>query len=316
MKKLIKIALIGVAGLVLLVVVGVFVAIMFINSIAKGGIERGATFALGTPTTVSGVSIGLMSGTFEMTGLDVKNPTGFTKPSFLGLGRTYVAADYSTLSKPLVELPELTLENITVSLEKNATGANYRVIMDNLAKLQSGSGSPAPSGSGTADDGRKFVIKQLRIRNVKVDAALVAAPGALGAVGGVINKATAVNITINEIKLDNVGQTGTGVGGSGVTMGQLTGIITQAVLSAIAENGGGVLPGDLLGDLQGGLGSLKSLKDLGVGSVTGVAEKVGAIGKELEGAAKGITEGAGGAVKGIGEGLGKLLPGGKEEPKK
>ncbi len=306
MKKMIKFALIGVGALVLLLVVGVFVGVMFINSIAKGGIERGATYALGTPTTVSSVDVGLLGGTFEMKGLDVKNPTGFTKPSFLALGRGYVSADYSTLRQPLVTLPQLTLENVGVSLEKNASGANYRVIMDNLKKVQSGSPTP-PSGGGNAEDSRKFVIKELRIRNVKVDAALAVAPGALGAVGEALNKATNVNIVIDEIKLDNVGQTGTGVGGTGVTMSELAGIITQAVLSAAADKGGGLLPGDLLGDLQNGLGSLKSLKELGVGNITAVAEKLGEAGKKLENEVKGVGE----KVKGIGEGLGNLIPGGE-----
>jgi len=314
MKKIIKFALFGVGALVLLLIVGVFVAVMFINSIAKGAVERGATYALGTPTTVGSVDLGLMGGTFEMKSLDVKNPTGFSKPSFLGLGRTYVTADYSTLRQPLVTLPELTLENLALSLEKNASGANYRVIMDSLKKVQGAGGAQPPTGKPA--DGQKFVIKQLRIRNVKVDAAIAVVPGGLGAVGGVINKATAVNITIDEIKLDDVGRTGSGVGGTGVTMSELTGIITQAVLSAVADKGGGILPADLLGDLQNGLGSLKSLRELGVGSMTAVAEKLGELNKELgeaskkiEGEVKGVQE----KVKGIGEGLGKLIPGGEKK---
>lgn len=302
--KIIKRLVIVAVVFVLLIAVGLVVAVMSINSIAKAGIEKGGTYALGVPTKLDSISISLLGGSVTLDGLNVANPSGFTSPTFMGLGHGYVSASLGTLNKDIVELPELTLENSTLNLEKNDKGANYRVIMDNLAKLQ-GTSAPAPKPDAEGS-GKKFVIKQLRIKNVKVSAQLIGAPGA---VGNVLNKATAVNVTIDEIKLENVGKTGQGVAGSGVTMGQLSGIVMQAILAAAADKAGGLIPGDILGDLKGGLGNLKPLTDLGVGAVTNVAEKVGEIGKQ---AADKVGEGLKGVGDKLGEGLKDIIPGGKK----
>ncbi len=319
--KIVKKLVIGVAALALLLVIGVVVALMFINSIAKAGIEKGGTYALGVPTTVKSVDISLLGGTFAMSGFNVANPPGKYKTTdFMGLGQTKVAVSLASLNKETVELPELTLENLTLNLEKTADGANYRVIMDNLAKLQ-GAGGGTKTEPAAGDSGKKFVINKLRVRNVKISAQLIGAPGA---VGQVLNDATSANVTLDEISLDNVGKTGSGVAGSGVTMGQLISIITQAVLSAAVDKGGGLLPGDLVGDLKGGLGQLKPLSDLGINVASGAAKAVGEVGKEVANkvgeVGKGVADKAGeigkGAAEKIGEGFKGLLPGQKkDEPK-
>lgn len=320
--KIVKKLVIGVAALALLLVIGVVVALMFINSIAKAGIEKGGTYALGVPTTVKSVDISLLGGTFAMSGFNVANPPGKYKTAdFMGLGQTKVAISLASLNKDVVELPELTLENLTLNLEKTADGANYRVIMDNLAKLQGTGGGGTKTEPASTDSGKKFVINKLRVRNVKISAQLIGAPGA---VGQVLNDATSANVTLDEISLDNVGKTGSGVAGSGVTMGQLISIITQAVLSAAADKAGGLLPGDLLGDLKGGLGQLKPLSDLGINVAGSAAKAVGEVGKEVANkvgeVGKGVADKAGeigkGAAEKIGEGFKGLLPGQKkEEPK-
>src|SRR5262249_47326800 len=115
---------------------------------------------------------------------------------------------------------------------------------------------PAPGGPE-----KKFVVHNLTIRNVHVELSMIGAPGA---VGEVINKATNIPVTIDKIELHDVGKTGDGVAGSGVTMSQLSAIIVQAVPPAAAEKAGGLSPADVLGDIQGRLANLGSLKDLGM----------------------------------------------------
>jgi hypothetical protein len=319
MMKLLKIVFVLVVLVVVLLVAGGVLLVMKVNDLARKGIEQGSSYALGVPTTLEGVSLGIFSGQFGMTGLNVGNPSGYASPHFLKLGSGNVAVNLQTLNQPVVTVPVLAMSDIDVRLERKGGVGNYQAILDNLKKV-TGSGSGSGGGgapSGPAGDEKKLVVNELTIKNVKVHLDML---GADGAVGQVLNSATKITIPIDEIKLQNVGKTGTGVGGTGVTMSQLSSIIVQAVLGAAADKGGGLIPGDVLGDLQGRLTSLGGLKDLApavIGGAAGTIEQVGkqaveGAGKAVEGAAK---EGAK-ALDNIGKGLGGLIPGKKEEPKK
>jgi hypothetical protein len=134
---------------------------------------------------------------------------------------------------------------------------------------------------------------------VNVD--LLDAPGGL----------TRVRIPIREIRLQKVGQTGTGVGGSGVTIGQLASIIVQAVMQATVENGQNLLPADMLGDLQGRLAALGDVKELGmkvVGDVKGTVEKVGGEAAKAVEEGKRAVEDLGKKAEEVKKGLEGLIP--------
>lgn len=294
---MIKKLLIAAVALVLLLVVGVMVLFFSIDAIAKAGIEKGGTYALGTQTTVSSVSVGVFKGEFSMSGLNVANPTGsFASPHFLSLGKGATAVSLSTLRQPTVEIPLLALDNLDVNLESKSGSTNYGAILDNLKKLSGDSSKPAPAPSSGGE--KKFVIRQLTLTNINIH---VDMGGSIlpGAVGDVASKVTKVNIPLDKIELKDVGS---GVDGGGVTMSQLTGLIVKAVLSAAADKGGGLIPTDMLGDLTGKLSSIASLDSLSKGGaaiVTGAADlgkKVGdGVGKTVEGATKGVGD----TIKGV-----------------
>lgn len=267
-------------ALVVLIIGAVALVVVSVNSVAKAGIEKGGTYALGVKTTLGSASVGLLSGKFGLSKLEVTNPEGYGKPHFLTLGQGDVAVDYKTLQQDTVELPLLALSDITASLEKKEGKANYAVILDNVKKNTGSGGEPKPQPSGAKE--KKFVIKDMSIKNVKVHLDMLGAGGLMS-----------FDVPIDEIKLKNVGQTGTGVSGTGVTMGELAGIIVQAVLAAAVEKGGSIFPGDVLGDLQGSLASLGGLKDMGFEAVGEVAK----LGEEAKKAAEGATKAIEGATK-------------------
>lgn len=290
--------------LILLVIGGVVFAVMNINSLAKAGIEKGGTYALGTNTTLQSANVGILGGTFSMNGLNVANPPGYKAPSFLSLGSGGVAVSFNTLSKPVVELPRLSLDNLNVALEKSGGKANFNVILDHIKKVADQAGGGGPSTDGGE---KKFVVNELSLTNIKISVDLIGGPGDL----------TKVNIPIDEIKLNNVGKTGTGVAGTGVTMSQLASIIVEAVLAAAADKGGGILPADILGDLQGGLAGLGSLDNLGMSvaaKAQGTIEKIGGD------AIKTVTDKIGGEAGKVVEDATKkvtdLIPGMKQPEKK
>lgn len=290
MKKLLKLALFLGGGLFLLVIIGLVIAFMSINSIAKAGIEKGGTWAMGVPTTVGSVSVGW--GDFGLKKLNVANPSGYSDKPFLNLGSGEANVKMNSLREPLVDIPKVELADIAVRLEKKDGKANYQVILDNISKLQSGQSS-APSGGGGGE--KKFVIRQLLLKNVNVHYELMGSSS--NAVADAVGKAGNVDVAVGDITIANLGQSGTTV--NGVTLADLSGIIVQTVLTRAVEKGGGLLPGDLVGDLKGKLGSLKPLEGLGAGGMDAV-----------KGVGEGIQKGAEGAVEGVKKGIGGLFGGG------
>ncbi|MCP3903063.1 MAG: hypothetical protein GY715_05440 [Planctomycetes bacterium] len=283
-KKLISLVIV----LLVLVVVVVAVVFLYIDSIAKAGIEKGGTYALGVPTTVDIVDVSVFGGTFEMSGLAVANPSGFSADHFLTLNDAGMAVSLGTLREETVELPTFDLTGLGLTLERSGGKANYKAILENLKRFETGDGG----GEQPPADGKKFVIKKLSVRDVSVDVS----------VEGLAN----VNLPIDEIILEDVGS------GKGVPLGELANIIVKAIFAAVVERGGGIIPGDVLGELQGGLAQLKSLESMGIERITEVQDRI----KEQTGALQDIGKGLDDVGKEAGkalEGVGNLFGGKKDK---
>jgi len=277
MKLLLKLVVV----LLVVVVAGVVLAIWSIDRIAKAGIERGATYALGVPVTLDGAKVGILKGTFEMENLTVGNPSGYRTEHFLRLGDGGVAVTLATLRQEVVTLPTLRLEDISINLEKSGGKANYAVITDNLKRFESDP-SKAPSGD---DDGTRFIVNELAIRDVKIHVDLLP-------VGGELTRA---NLAIDEIILRDIGSDTD----RGVLMGELASIIVKAILQVAADKGGGIIPADILGDLNSRLAQLGDL-----GSITSkLGDQVEGIRGAIEGAAGGLEDAARGITDGVEKGL-------------
>lgn len=302
--KLIKILVALVLGVIVLLVIGVVLVFRSIDTIAKRAIERGGTYATGVETTVDSADVGVFAGTFRMSGLEIANPQGYKSPHFLDLGEGGVSVSYDTLSQPIVTLPELTIQDVELYLDKSGGKANYAVILDNLKRFESGDKPAEPAGEGS---GKKFVIDLVSIEGVQVH--LAGVPGLSLAMGDVA-------VTVPKIEL-----TGVGSQDGGMTMPELINLIVKTVLTASVEAGGGIIPADMLGDLQGQLAQLTDLSALGVDFTTDLGE----LGKQVQEQAKEkIDEAVGGAVDeakkkldeatgGAGDTLKGLLGGSKDE---
>lgn len=307
-KRIIRISL----ALFAILCLGLGGTVYYIDQIGKWAVERGATYALGVPTHLGEMDIGLTGGSVELGELEVANPSGFKAKDFLSLGEGRVAVALGTLMEERVEIPELTLRNIDMSLERKEGAANYQPILDNLARLSSGEAAAADSPGE-----KKFVIRKVNIEDITVDVQLTSIGGSL----------TQVPVNIEKIELTDVGTDSD----RGVLLSELTGIITKAILTAVVRKAGGVLPDAIAGELGAGLeriGKLGGATMEVVGEVTarvgGEVKKLGELGHDLAGsigqtgeglkdAASKTKEEAKEAGKELKEGFGKLL--GKKEKK-
>ena len=295
MKLLLKLVLV-----VVVLVLGAVVAVVFyIDAIARASIERGATYALGVRTTLKEANVGILRGEFSMSGLDVANPEGFEHDYFLSLGDGNVAVTLGSLRRETVELPILALDDITVNLEKKGGKSNYGVIIDNLKGI--GSKEPGPD----AGDGKKFVIREVVLTNINVEADLFD-------IGGELNRVT---VPIDEIRLTNVGS-------DGVNTSEVTNVIIRAILAAVMANSA-ALPLELVNDLGGALAALPALSEMGIetmvdieGQMTDLTDKTVAdlqkqaqqvdkalkdVGKPLEESTKDLGDEVDKALEGLGD---------------
>ena len=308
MKKFGKLLIFGGIGLVVVLAIIVGIVFAYIDGIAKTGIEKGATYALDVPTTVDSVDVGVFSGQFAMGGLKVANPPGYEKGDhFLQLGSGELAVTLGSLMEDRVEVPSIKLHDVDVVLEKRGDKANYEQIIENLQRFEKKEEATPES----EEPGKKFVVNEVVITDVHVDAYLFA-------IGS--QEPRKVEVPIDEIRLKVDSD-------EGVTVQELTDLIIKTILTTVVRNAGSLLPGVMVDGLAEGLDQLDSLASMGIdatsqigGAVTevtsqlgditaGIGDATGDVGKGIEDATKGVGD----AAKGIGEGIGSLFGGKKEE---
>lgn len=293
MKKVRKVILAAVAAVIILVAA----AVIWIDVIAKKGTEAGATFALGTKTTLNSADIGLVSGRSELQTLQVNNPPGFDTSHFLKLDKAAVAVSLGSLTGDTVEVPEFTLEGIDVNIEKKGGSSNYQVILDNLKKFESKSDTSAEKPA-KEETGKKFVIREILIKNVTAHVKLAPLPE--------------VAINVPEIRLKNVG-TGSD---KGVMIAELTNALLKAIMMAIAEQGGNLLPKEILGELNTALAGLAPLKDIGATLAVNIGGTLKDIGGQAGQAVQAVTEEASKAVQGAADQAAKTVQAATQEASK
>lgn len=295
MKK----GLLAILIVLLVVVIGVPIGVLvYIDVIAKSAVERGGTYALGVDTTLDSMDVGVFSGRVDMARLNIDNPAGFDTPHFLRLDDGRFAVSLGTLREDKVVAPELTLSGVSMNLERKHGKANYAVIIDNLKRFES---KDEPAEKKEKKPGKRFVIERVTISDVKVQVDLLPIGGDL----------TRVPLHLDQVVLTNVGSESD----KGVMLAELTAILTKAILAAVVEKGGDLIPQDIAGELAKGLQGLEGLQGAAmqvVGEVTTeVTKQMDQVGKEV---GKAIDEGGkevqkqlDDAGKQVEEGLGGLL---------
>ena len=173
MKLIKRLVIFGIIGLVVLLIVGGIVLTLTINSIAKQGIQIGATSALGVETKLNTASVGLFSGTFGLNGLDVSNPQGYPSKHFVQLGDAKVAVSLGSLTKDTIVVPEFTMDGLDVHLERKSGKSNYEVILENLDKLSGGKSTPKPTEPKPKGSEKKLIVKALTLKNITIHADMV-----------------------------------------------------------------------------------------------------------------------------------------------
>jgi len=242
MKILFRIAIV----LALLAALSIGALILFIDSAAKTTIEQAGTFAMGVDTKVESVQVGFISGKYGLSDLSIANPEGFGADNFFALQNARLEIDNGSLSGDTVVIPEILIEGVTLDIEQTPDGANYAKILENLQRFESGDQEPTSTDepAGPADPGPdvKFVVRKISMSDVKANVKL-----------DILGKQSEFTVPVPDFTIDNVGNSD-----DSQSISELLSTILQETLNSVAENGGGLLPEDMVADIKGQLGELES----------------------------------------------------------
>lgn len=273
--------------LAILVIAAGILLVMSVDRIAKAAIEFGGTEALGTPTSLKSIRIGIFGGEASLAGLAVANPEGYPQGDFLALERGEIAVSLGSLGRPTVEVPKVELDGIAARLDmKLGQKSNAETILANIESFSRKFGSgEAKEPAAPAGSGKRLVIRQLVLNDI---AAKVS-----------VENAAEVEVKVPRIELKDVG------GGDGVTMAELMGVITTATVDGVLKNGGDAIPAVLRDSLGPKLAEVGAVLGDTVGSaVTGAVEGAG---KALESATQEVGKALDDAGKKAGESIEKGL---------
>lgn len=285
-----KIAIRLLGALIALIVIALAGVVFYLDSLAERAIEEGAGYALGVPTHVGSVRIGLLSGSFRIRGLEVANPPGFESDHLFALRDGRLEVSPASLRQQTVVVPVFALDGVDVVLERNRGRTNASVILENLKRFESG-GAKQPETAG--GEGKRFVVEELVITDVRARVDVVDPIAKVAELKG-------VEVVIPEIRVEKIGSENA----RGVLFSELSSIITKAILASVAKHGT-QLPAAVIGELRGGLSGLARVPSRVTGEV--VTQVGGQVLEQLPKGARTTGETLGGGAEKVLEGVGGLF---------
>ncbi len=245
---------------ILVVLIVILLVIVFaIDLIAKTGVEKGATYALGVNTTVDSFSIKLLQGQMEMKGLTVKNPEGFKSENLMKSGTFQVKLQTGSIFTDTVVVDSFILDGLEMHIEQGLGKSNVSVIMDNLKKLE----SDAPAEDDPKEAGKKVKVNKIIIRNVN----------AYFHIGG----APAIKVPVAEIVIEDLDSEA-----GGVEMAKLVSKVMIGVFEGVFDAAKGVVSAETL------KGMSNQVKDLGAAALEQSKEAIEGAGNILKDAGNGL----------------------------
>ncbi len=297
-KKLKWIAL----AIVLVFVITVVAVVMNLNGIVRSAVEKGTTRSLDLNTTLGGASIGLLSGDVSLSSLNIANPSGFSAPQLLSLGKVSVDTSYGKVFGSPTNVDSIVIDKPKLVLEFKGTQSNLKTVAD---KLASGTGGDQPQK--TPDPNAKPL--KLIIDNLKVSGAQVE-------IRSDLLLKEPIEINIPDIELTQIGNA------DGNRNGEEIGKVVSQVITrlSIEAQKSGKLPPELAGILSGDLNKLidnigGKFKEQADQLQAEALKQVDQLKGQVEGQIKDVQSQAQDQLNSMTKDLGGLLGGKKDEKK-
>jgi hypothetical protein len=265
-RKLLRAVIFVIVALVVLAIVGVVAGALLADKIIQTAVEKAGTKTLNVPVEVGKADAAILRGTVDLQKISVGNPAGFQGPALLTLERVNFAADTASMLSNEVHITDMHLANMEAFVEQKGLQNNLYVVIKPLYQPREATG-------------KRLLIDNLEIANITVHTSLSGVPG----------KPQTAQFTLGNITMTNLGRD------ERMDTAMLISKIVLAVAAGVAEQGGGILPRET------------------VGEISGILDKAIDIGRMIFGPGKQTDQNQQKGTQDLGKSIQDLL-GGKKEP--
>lgn len=220
MKKL----MIAAGVLVLLVIIAVVVIASQAGSLIKDGVERYGPDITGTPVTLSGVDVSLLSGNASINNLVIGNPAGFKSREAFRVGEVSVKLDINSLFSEQIRIEKILIDGAELTYEQVNKRSNIDALKSNVEKnTGTGGGGSASSAQGSDASPVQLVIDDVYINNTKVNVS-----------ARLLNKEEQRSVTIPDIHLKDLGKGGSD-GSVAAIVDEVVRLVTKEATRAVVD---------------------------------------------------------------------------------
>ena len=177
-------------GVVALLIIGVIIVYVSLNSIVRRTVQAQATNSLGVQTTLGSANVSILSSNLGLRDLEIASPQGFSAPKMFTLGGTDVDVSIGQLRKDPIHVDSITIKKPTLVVEQSNGKFNFKALMDQMPS------TPEQQPSKQEGEPIKLIIDKLSV----ADGQVIIRPGL-----DLPNVPKEINVPLPGIALEHVG---------------------------------------------------------------------------------------------------------------
>ncbi len=223
-KKLIRTIRTALIALIVLAVVGVVGAGLLANTAVKTAVERAGVKTLNVPVQIETARTSLLRGSVGLQTIAVANPKGYQGVSLLTLRTVDIAADTGSLLRDEILIHDMQLKGMEVFVEQSGLKNNLYEVIEPLRRPHE------PTG-------KALVIDRLTIEDIVVHVAMPSPAGQ--------SQPQTMDLKVAPITMTDLGRN------ERMDTTLLISKVVLAVAAGVADQGGGILPKETIGEITG-----------------------------------------------------------------
>ena len=206
------------------------------DALIAGAIRTYAPEILGVSVKLGGVKTDVANQSAALHDLVIGNPPGFQTPRALALGAVTLKLDFSSLTKDVILIREISVVKPDITYEHKSGGSNLEVIQRNAERYVAektaalGGDKDAKKEAKEKGPGKKLIIEHVYIKDAKAN------------VSAEILKGKAVSVPIPDLHLTDIGKKTNGATG-GEAAKEIVSAITASATKASASIVSGAVEG-------------------------------------------------------------------------
>ncbi len=224
-SKAIKLCAWAAGVLLALALAAAGVTLRYADSLAKSGVESGASESLELETTTDSVHLSLLLQKFGINNLAIANMPGYSAPHLTQARDIDARIRLRSLMRRVLDVPLIEIDGVHVTIERRGNKNNVSEMLERLSKR-----ATAPEAGAV-----RLQVKKVVIRNITADVQLLP-------VGG---KTSNVNVVVPQVVIEDFSSEES----RSIAIADLYRQLMPSIVGAVLQKGKGVLPKELTDEL-------------------------------------------------------------------